>query len=420
MKRSFSKYILFTLSLLAVGGGEAMATVDFGEEVVISTETTWTFNDYENGQLGVVRSGVIYPFTQVDGLYARCITDNASYTVGDVTPQNLVFSDGYVVRIVKAAHSENDCKTNEESLQTFTAGNTSNANVRPFFAFNASVAGTCYAYVKSNGTNQVRVFFNNGSSYSNAYTTSDEITEIKYTSTEAGTFFIGGVTANESRDIYAIRFVPTSVADKSSIVYIGSTGYATFGNRLKWPSTQLDVPTLPAGLSAYSARAAADGHSVILTSLDKLRRAQGYILRGTPNTNYRLNYGGDTLAATYNGVEMTYVAADIENFAASVIEDATTYYQYILAAEDGVAKFFEPDGTSTLKAGKAYLKTRTALSPAAGSRGIRIVFEDMPTNVYDIRSTEVDDNILYNQQGRMVTKPSKGIYIRNGKKFIVK
>ena len=100
----------------------------------------------------------------------------------------------------------------------------------------------------------------------NAEASTTDIEEIKYTSIEAGVFFIGAVGGAIDRDIYAIRFVPTS-EKKDEWVYVGETGYATYGN-----TSGKDIESLPDGLTAYKATAASNGHSVTLTSLDEAKR----------------------------------------------------------------------------------------------------------------------------------------------------
>ena len=69
-----------------------------------------------------------------------------------------------------------------------------------------------------------------------------------------------------------------------------------------------------------------------------------------------------------------------------------------------------------MKAGKAYLHTQYDV--AGGSSRLTIVVAGEATGIKAIE-TAADKNV-YDLQGRKVAAPSKGLYIINGKKMIVK
>ena len=83
---------------------------------------------------------------------------------------------------------------------------------------------------------------------------------------------------------------------------------------------------------------------------------------------------------------------------------------------------------SQLKAtpGKAYLKVAKSALGTAPIRGFVIGEDDNTTGIdvitingIDINGAKVDDSV-YDLKGRKVSKPAKGIYIKNGKKVIIK
>ena len=88
-------------------------------------------------------------------------------------------------------------------------------------------------------------------------------------------------------------------------------------------------------------------------------------------------------------------------------------YNYIL--QDGV---FKKATGLKLKGGKAYLKTSFDVTKA-GTRELKIVFDGEATAISAVKTAAADQNV-YDLQGRKVTAPSKGLYIINGKKMIVK
>ena len=90
-------------------------------------------------------------------------------------------------------------------------------------------------------------------------------------------------------------------------------------------------------------------------------------------------------------------------------------YDYILS--DGLFYRLSPAGV--LPAGKAYL--HLAAEPAAGREFLEIEIDGYATGIKqmeDVRSKK--DDVYYDLQGRRVLYPTKGLYIVNGKKVIVK
>lgn len=87
-------------------------------------------------------------------------------------------------------------------------------------------------------------------------------------------------------------------------------------------------------------------------------------------------------------------------------------YNYIL--QGGV---FKKANGAKLHAGKAYLST----DYQATSRELQIVFEgeDEATGIADVKGQK-EEGGFFNLSGQRVTKPTKGLYINNGKKMIVK
>ena len=69
-----------------------------------------------------------------------------------------------------------------------------------------------------------------------------------------------------------------------------------------------------------------------------------------------------------------------------------------------------------MPAGKAYLPIAKNVAPA-GSK-LSLVFEDA-TGINQYQNIQAD-GIFYDLQGRRVGNPQKGIYVRNGKKVVIK
>ncbi|MBQ9651368.1 MAG: hypothetical protein IJV13_04045 [Prevotella sp.] len=428
--RSFD-YTVYTLTAAADGvvGFQLPAGFLLGkvsvvrdiEEPSVSTTTTWSFND--------LTSGFVYEDISIindanKSLYARAKKPyrNITMTVTALDEEKtFTFADGYTVKVSNTLNINSKVRNPNAVLEDATASTaTSSDDGIGFLAFNASVGGTLYVIFKSSASanNAFRAYHkeygvSDSKIKSKNYNATGEIQSIAITATTtAGTFFFGDVS--NACDIYAVRFVPTT-EKKDEWIYIGSTGYATWGN-----NSGKDIIELPTGLTAYAAKAGTN--SVTLTSLDKMRRGQAYVVKGTPETNYGLTYDGtESVGGEYNGGDMQRVSADMKNFAPTNGETGDALRnRYILASDDGVAKFFVPSGSGTLKKGKAYLQTSKTLTPTAGSKGIEMIFEDETTGIQNVAPASAVNGKYYNLMGVEVAHPTKGVYIVNGKKVVVK
>ena len=96
----------------------------------------------------------------------------------------------------------------------------------------------------------------------------------------------------------------------------------------------------------------------------------------------------------------------------------------------GANEFNTDSGTFPLRTGKTIETHEYTLStPASGSMAIRfgnnqatavIKLISMTTGISTVRKTQSADDTFYNLQGARVDKPTKGIYIQNGKKVVIK
>ena len=120
-------------------------------------------------------------------------------------------------------------------------------------------------------------------------------------------------------------------------------------------------------------------------------------------------------ATSFNVPVAATATAPATNYLVGVLE-ATTIggndTDYVL--KDGV---FKKANAGTLAAGKAYLKTDANAAPALtigygdeGTTGIRSIDNGQLTI----------DNVYYDLSGRRVAEPTKGVYIVNGKKVVIK
>ena len=379
----------------------------------VSGEQTWNPNTFAAGDYPNV------PTYLGEGLVARTNT-NVSGRYVSVTAQSdlssWTFGDGYTLSSITQCFVLGD--NYQGTLVTYEPTEVGDM-MRGTLAFKISEAGKLYVVASNSSSDKKITIANyNGSALTKPVNAQDISAIAEYSATvSAGTVYIG----SDGAKVYAIRFVPTALASDSRWLYIGSTGYATFGN-----VGSKDV-TLPSGLTAYSASVPSEGSSVVkLTKINgDLMHNEGYIIKGDEtDKNYCLTYAA-TNTATETGGSMKIASSAHTNgsgMVASYTSDKTRY-QYILANDGGTAKFFAPSG-GTLGTYKAYLDTGYSLNAPSGAHGVGFILDDdMSTGIDKVQgsgSKGQGSDAYYNLAGQRVVQPTRGLYIVNGKKVIIK
>ena len=184
--------------------------------------------------------------------------------------------------------------------------------------------------------------------------------------------------------------------DNAATVTISESGYSSFAckNGLDF-SGYYD-------LEAFTGRL--NGDRLILSPVLKVPAGTGIILKGTP---------GKTYVIPYADVEGVAVSSDLK----AVTEDTEVNplkANYVLAHVDGVPGFYRYTGT-TIAAGHAYLEFEAGVSD---SKSILLDFGGT-TGIKEVES-EVGSEVYYDLRGRRVTVPGSGLYIKNGRKVIIK
>ena len=82
--------------------------------------------------------------------------------------------------------------------------------------------------------------------------------------------------------------------------------------------------------------------------------------------------------------------------------------------------FCAPSESAVLGAQKAYLQIPTSFI-SNNARAIGIAFEDdETTNIRDFEFFTNGNDRLYNLKGQRIEKAGRGVYIKNGKKVVIK
>ena len=189
---------------------------------------------------------------------------------------------------------------------------------------------------------------------------------------------------------------------------MGLNGYTTFCSALR-----LDLGNLPSGLKAYTA--SLDESTLSFTNCTSVvPEGTGLLLMGTAEESYDIPVvTTDAANVTSALVGVTYpqsLKSTVGGIYYFVMKKATT-------AEDALA--FAPLSTAsavTIPAGKAYV----ALDTSAGARSLTVAFDDETTGINSVNGEGIKANGFYNLNGQRVESPTKGLYIMNGKKVILK
>ena len=176
-------------------------------------------------------------------------------------------------------------------------------------------------------------------------------------------------------------------------ITIGDAGWRTL-------VTAQDV-ILPQGLTAYVVTATEDD-KVTLQEAGSIKANNPYILNGAKGT-YTLSIALGVKAPAENLLQIS--------------TESTGNGVYVLAKPDGNEVGFYKWAGNSLGAGRVYLPAPSAGAPEF----LGFVFDGETTGVKAIENGRLAiDNAVYNLAGQRVANPTKGLYIVNGKKVIIK
>ena len=218
--------------------------------------------------------------------------------------------------------------------------------------------------------------------------------------------FKGHATANDWSTTYMTFFqnyITTGAQQQSYIVNSGQDGWATL---------YLDFnASIPSGATAYIVTAKMEtDHTLALKRIDGgvLNANTAAIIKGNNTYQDYIFY-----QTAESGVEQgTNLLKGVNERTA--ISTLSANGIFALGKAEGQIGFYTAN-TDYLPAHKAYLPKTSV----ASTRGYTFNYGGT-TGITGITSTELDNNAYYDLQGRLVEHPSKGIYLHNGRKVIIK
>lgn len=282
--------------------------------------------------------------------------------------------------------------------------------------FHTTEAGYITVVFSNTGDNRpYRYLYLNGSKISNDARSGDanKVT-VENIAVEAGDVVLSGYIENASDPksgnndvvgpqmlrIYKVIFVPSDPTP-----YCDFTAYqwATYV-----PTTAVSFAGQP-NVEAYIVT----GHDG--TAIEKTQVTS--VPAGTPVLLYKKTEGAGTLHFDNRASSSTDVSANLLKAGTGAAVSAETgKTKYVLSVADGKAVFKKINATAaTVEEGKAYLEFDGDVSAP------QFNLDGETTGIQAVESQKVAmDNKFYNLAGQQVAAPTKGLYIVNGKKVIIK
>lgn len=186
-------------------------------------------------------------------------------------------------------------------------------------------------------------------------------------------------------------------------VTVSSAGLATFAcdNALDYTNVS--------GLEAYIAQE--DNGAIALLKKNKVPAGTGVLLRATDGgTSFNVPVASGTMDDVVGNLFVRGTGAEV---ASEETVNSATKYNYILNEVNNKLGFYKANN-KTVATNRAYLQT----SVAAEAR-VDINFGEN-SGIVTVSREATASNRFYDLQGRSVMQPTKGLYIVNGKKVVVK
>ena len=365
-------------------------------------------------------SGTVYAYAEKAGFTASDVSSKAVTlsTVGDVV--------GGLLATVQAAKN---AETTTFGAITVTSPASPAWDGRGVYPDHMKVSGTVTLTASSNATIQsIKIYgtSNDGSKVATITAGSGATVlsspaelmprDVKVGETQAMTEIV--ITVDEPAANNSVSFTLGRESRLYVEVYgavsgtITPAGWSTFAS-----SYPLDLSTLNAtsGATAYYA-SDATGSTVTLTSTTAtVQPGEGIMVKGTAGETFTIG-----VAASGTAIDGNLLKG--QTTTGKVTASTTGAYHYVFGYQTNDASvygFYNLTSDTNVEAGKAYLETGTEL--AAGARSLSIVFDDETTGIENLTpALSEGDGAVYNLSGQRVAQPTKGLYIVNGKKVIIK
>ena len=191
---------------------------------------------------------------------------------------------------------------------------------------------------------------------------------------------------------------------------INSYGYATLF---------LDMPvSVPSTSTAFYCTTNGEVASLLPVG-DVIPSGTGVVIKSTPNTICTLTY----TTSTNSNEESIREANQLIGFTEDRVLVMDNYDYYALNVKDNDLGFYIPQSITNLDAGtkeftakanKAYLEV-----PSENNTATKFLIQRLNDETSIVPMSHMDEDIIYDLQGRVVSSSLPGIYIKSGKKIVI-
>lgn len=283
-------------------------------------------------------------------------------------------------------------------------------------ALNIGKPGTFYcilAPTKNDNSRYERIIFSGKevvmTPVSTAWENANHLCELKYHCENTGVIYISaGITSN----FYAMMFIPDMEAGTEE-----DWNYQMLLTREQgwWIYTNMsgNDQQVPEGLTAYAVSSInTDGKAVLTDIGSVIPNGMGVVVKGEPNTEYALP-------------AVTAAAHGRAAYSGTNLMKENTVLRYLPATEgDNTNYYFDGEQFQKATGGETVHEKQAYLSISSGTAETIDMTIGSATAICDalhLSDGEQQNAPIYNLQGQRVTDSlTKGLYIQNGRKFIVR
>lgn len=223
------------------------------------------------------------------------------------------------------------------------------------------------------------------------------------------------VSLTEATGEVVITFATTSDdprirVDDILVVEAESVEVNSYGIGTYVTTKALDFSTVSSTLKAYYA-SSQTGSNVVFTLVEGAVPAKTPLLvKGTKGTTTTT---GVPVVASADAIEGNLLVAGT---GAAVASEGGNRYNFILNADDnGVVSFYKA-GDQIVATKRAYLSLGS--DPTAAGAKVNLIFSDEATGINNVNVNDNDNVKIFNLAGQQMKSAVKGVYIKNGKKYV--
>ena len=239
--------------------------------------------------------------------------------------------------------------------------------------------------------------------YLTATLNGDAVTQVPLTIDEVGNYTL--VLTGQNGFVGSKTYHFTVIGDHVIINMAEEVGTYSSNDDLNFTGSELKA-YIAAGYNK-------DENQVLLVHVYDVPAGTGVFLRGEAGETYSVPKGSS------HSYYVNMLKANVS--AGPIAQTEVSMSNFLLAKVDDKFKFCTPAANATLGANKAYLQVPSSFITNS-AREVDIVFEDDVTGIFEMEKWRNGENgTFYDLQGRPVQSTSaKGLYIRNGKKVVIK